>query len=123
MSLKSSDPNKSLLGFIPNVENFDIAEAPYFWNVDGISQADGVTFIAGWALPVGGKIENTKILISGKEIGNLVWKPNLDVANLYPWWPNALISSFTLTINNDEFIVYPRCTYRKQLYNRQILEK
>jgi hypothetical protein len=72
---------------------------PHFWNVHSLSRQDNHLGLHGWALPFAGESENTRILVNGKERGEIRFSETAEVARVYPWWPNARRAEFRVTVD------------------------
>lgn len=93
--------NSSIKKFIPDVIRMGLELVPYFWNLNGVYFSDDELVVEGWALPYEGVEDGTQIFVNGCEPDTIQFTDNIEVAKLYPWWPNALRSSFKLSIKKD----------------------
>jgi SAM-dependent methyltransferase len=95
-----SSSQTDLIAFVPNADIYDLAEAPYLWNVDSVVVGEQ-TNVCGWCLPHGGRLDNTKIVINGCSFDPVRSSPKGTFAELYPWHPNASLAGFTIAISHD----------------------
>jgi ubiquinone/menaquinone biosynthesis C-methylase UbiE len=103
MSSSFMSDRSGLLEFVPHADLFDIQEPPHFWNINSIHIGDNTTTIEGWCLPHSGRLESTAILVNGRPYLPLRSNRNGVYAELYPWWPNAAWSGFSLEIQHSEY--------------------
>lgn len=100
--------NQPLMDYIPNKHLLSLSGTPYFWNINGIRKDGDKAIVSGWALPAGGRIRSSNILIDGHKRGRVNFSENETVARLYPWWPNARMSQFSLEVSVAEFDLMAR---------------
>lgn len=84
-----------------------------FWNLNSVYVNDKKSSITGWALPYSGIVDGTKIIVNGHTLNNAIFREEEEVAKVYPWWPNARRSSFSIDVSpqelelfNDEELVF-----------------
>lgn len=98
--------NLNLLPFVPNKDLLGLSEVPYFWNLNSVLVNDKQVTITGWALPYSGLIEGTSIMVNRHLLSNTVFEESEDVARIYPWWPNARRSSFSINVPIQELALF-----------------
>lgn len=85
--------------FLPNADLFDLDRAPHLWNINSVTIGTDATTINGWCLPHGGVAGRTRLLVNGHRFAPAFYdKPAGVYAELYPWYPNAALAGFSLTV-------------------------
>ena len=98
--------NLNLKPFMPHKDRLAISEVPYFWNLNSVYIEKKKVIINGWALPYFGAIDGTRISVNGHQLANTVFAESEEVAQKYPWWPNARRSSFSINASGDELTLF-----------------
>jgi SAM-dependent methyltransferase len=90
--------NETLRSFIPSLPYLDLPTVPYMWNLNFIGVESDVASFIGWALPFDGKRHNVSILVGGQPVGPIAFSDSAEYPRLYPWWPNAVGSTFSFSL-------------------------
>lgn len=99
--------NANLWPLVPHKELLDLRDdVPYFWNLNLVYIKNGEVIINGWALPYNGIAGGTGIAVNGHLLGNTVFGESKEVAKKYPWWPNAIKSTFSISVSADELPLF-----------------
>lgn len=95
--------NSNLADYLPNRDYLDLSVSPHLWNINSIFVGKSVTLFNGWCLPVGGRLDDTLLKINGTAFP-LIFSRTAEAyfVELYPWYPNAVFSSFVLEIPHDQ---------------------
>jgi len=95
---KESLSTTSPVVFVPNSDLLELSPNQHLWNINSITMTASATEISGWCLPIGGKLGDTEMVVNGHAHALALQPAAAIYAELYPWYPNAIWSSFHLFI-------------------------